>query len=104
MSSTIEILQKAPVASAHASNAKTATNIEEPKASINNWKGYEKVLFRIAFIFFIAISIPNSIEWYDQLIHLDWTSLHYRDLYDIARFGSGINWFGNTIFGNSLSG
>lgn len=68
------------------------------------WKGYEKILFRIAFIFFIAISIPNTPEWYTQLVALDWRHLNYRDLYDIARFGSGINFFGNKIFGTSLLG
>lgn len=69
-----------------------------------SWKGYQKVAFRIAFIFFICISIPNSLEWYKFVINIDWTNLHYRDLYDIARFGSGLNWFGNTIFGSNLSG
>lgn len=68
------------------------------------WKSYEKILFRIGFIFFIAICIPNSPEWYKQVFSIDWTNLHYRDLYDIARFGSGINFFGNTIFGSSLAG
>ncbi|MEI9920186.1 MAG: hypothetical protein WDO14_15535 [Bacteroidota bacterium] len=68
------------------------------------WKSYQKILFRIAFIFFIAISIPNSVEWYKFVVNIDWTNLHYRDLYDIARFGSGLNIFGNSIFGSSLSG
>jgi hypothetical protein len=68
------------------------------------WKSYQKIAFRIAFIFFIAISIPNSVEWYKFVVNIDWTNLHYRDLYDIARFGSGLNIFGNTIFGSSLSG
>lgn len=74
--------------------------IQTPKP----WKSYEKILFRIGFIFFVAICIPNSPEWYRQVLSIDWTSLHYRDLYDIARFGSGINFFGNTIFGSSLAG
>src|SRR5688572_29941677 len=68
------------------------------------WKEYEKVLFRIAFIFFIAISIPYSVEWYKIVFNIDWTNLHYRDLYDIARFGSGINLFGNSLFGSTLLG
>jgi hypothetical protein len=75
---------------------------EEPTPT--GWKKYEKILFRTGFIFFIAICIPNSAEWYGQVLRTDWTNLHYRDLYDIARFGSGINWFGNTIFGNTLLG
>jgi hypothetical protein len=68
------------------------------------WKEYEKILFRIGFIFFIAMSVPNTAAWYQHIVSIDWTSLHYRDLYDIARFGSGINWFGNTIFGSNLLG
>ena len=50
------------------------------------WKPYQKVLFRISFIFFILMSIPESPDWYTQVFTFDWTSLHYRDLYDIARF------------------
>lgn len=69
-----------------------------------SWNEYQKIAFRIAFIFFICISIPNSVEWYRFVVNIDWTNLHYRDLYDIARFGSGLNIFGNTIFGSSLSG
>ncbi|MFB6457798.1 hypothetical protein ACE38W_21185 [Chitinophaga sp. Hz27] len=68
------------------------------------WKLYQRLLFRIAFVFFIAISIPNTPEWYTQLAGLNWLHLNYRDLYDIARFGSGINFFGNTIFGSPLLG
>jgi hypothetical protein len=68
------------------------------------WKSYQKIAFRIASIFFVAISIPNNAEWYQHVFSIDWTRLHYRDLYDIARFGSGINFFGNTLFGNPLHG
>src|ERR1044072_2690707 len=68
------------------------------------WKGYQKIAFRIAFIFFVAISIPNNAEWYQHFFSIDWTRLHYRDLYDIARFGSGINFFGSTLFGSPLYG
>ncbi len=68
------------------------------------WKAYQKVLFRIAFIFFISISIPNNGEWYEHVWNIDWTNLHYRDLYDVARFGSGINLFGNKLFGSPLQG
>lgn len=68
------------------------------------WRGYQKVIFRIAFIFFISISIPNSVEWYRHVAAIDWTNLHYRDLYDIARFGSGLNFFGNKLFGSALNG
>jgi len=68
------------------------------------WSNGQKIAFRIAFIFFISIAIPNSPEWYDTVIHIDWTRLNYRDLYDIARFGSGINIFGDRLFGSTLLG
>lgn len=79
------------------------SNVVEFK-SPRPWKNYEKIIFRIAFVFFIAMSIPNSPEWYVLVFNIDWTNLHYRDLYDIARFGSGINFFGNKIFGSPLLG
>jgi hypothetical protein len=69
-----------------------------------HWKKWHLVAFRIAFLFFVSICIPNSTEWYKHVISIDWTNLHYRDLYDVARFGSGLNFFGNTVFGSSLEG
>ena len=68
------------------------------------WTKGQKIAFRIAFLFFISISIPNSTEWYNTVFHIDWTRLNYRDLYDIARFGSGINIFGERLFGSNLLG
>jgi hypothetical protein len=50
------------------------------------WKSYQKIAFRIAFIFFILMTIPENPGWYTQWFRFDWTSLHYRDLYDIARY------------------
>lgn len=86
--------------------------IELPENTINNqtntteqaWSGWQKVLFRIAFVFFVAMSLPNTLEWYKEIATFDWLHLHYRDLYDVSRFGSGLNFFGNKIFGSSLNG
>ncbi len=58
-----------------------------PRAS---WKGYQKVLFRIAFVFFILMSIPLSGGWYRNLVGIDWLNPHYRDIYDIARFNPNV--------------
>lgn len=68
------------------------------------WKPYQRILFRIGFVFFISLCIPNTLEWYKLVLHIDWTRLHYRDLYDIARFGSGIDLFGNKFLGSTLLG
>ncbi|MEZ0539357.1 hypothetical protein [Fibrella arboris] len=70
----------------------------------SGWSNTEKIAFRIAFIFFIAMALPNNVGWYRDVVALDWTNLHYRDLYDIARFGSGLSLFGNTLFGSPLLG
>src|ERR1700733_12066791 len=99
--SAIEIFSQT-ASSKHAATASTQTAKEIVPAK--EWKSWHRVLFRIAFIFFICICIPNSGEWYKIVFNIDWTNLHYRDLYDIARFGSGINFFGNTIFGSTLLG
>ncbi|WP_207426066.1 hypothetical protein [Pedobacter sp. SYSU D00535] len=77
---------------------------QEEKQTLTYWKPWHRVAFRIAFIFFIALSFPNSVEWYKHVANIDWTNLHYRDLYDIARFGSGINLLGNSVFGSTLLG
>jgi hypothetical protein len=96
-------IETAPLATPVNGNGKAkAAATTTPVATA--WTSTQKILFRIAFIFFISISIPNSVEWYKLVVHIDWTNLHYRDLYDIARFGSGINLFGNKLFGSTLQG
>jgi hypothetical protein len=55
-----------------------------------SWKAYQKVLFRIAFVFFILMSIPLSGGWYRNLMGIDWLNPHYRDIYDIARFNPNV--------------
>ena len=96
-------IETAPLATPVNGNGKvTAASTTTPVAT--TWTSTQKILFRIAFIFFISISIPNSVEWYKLVVHIDWTNLHYRDLYDVARFGSGINLFGNKLFGSTLQG
>lgn len=80
------------------------TPAEKVRKASKAWTLYQKILFRIAFVFFVFMSIPTNPGWYVHLFNLDWTSLHYRDLYDLARFSSGFNWVGNAIFDNNLLG
>ena len=58
----------------------------DDKERKKSWTEVEKLAFRIAFIFFVIMSIPWNWKWYTDLFAIDWTGLHYRDLYDIARF------------------
>jgi hypothetical protein len=55
-------------------------------ASPKPWKVYQRVAFRIAFIFFVIMCIPTSWNWYSNIFSMDWLHLKYRDVYDIARF------------------
>jgi len=59
------------------------------------WSAGEKYLFRTAFIFFIICCIPLNIEWYKTALGINIFDLHYRDLYDIARFNPSFvrKWF-----------
>lgn len=72
-------------------------------ATARPWTNTEKIAFRIAFFFFIVISLPNNLAWYGELIHFNWFRLNYRDLYDVARFDGGIaisrNFFGSPVMG-----
>jgi hypothetical protein len=54
------------------------------------WTTGEKIAFRIAFVFFIVMSLPTNAGWYKNVFSLDWLHLHYRDLYDVARFQPNI--------------
>ncbi|ADY52553.1 hypothetical protein Pedsa_2000 [Pseudopedobacter saltans DSM 12145] len=63
----------------------THNNITSEEA-FQPWKGWQIFLFRIAFIFFIVMSIPWDFRWYKSLFAINWFSVHYRDIYDIARF------------------
>lgn len=78
--------------------ANIENNTENTPAS---WSLYKKIAFRIAFVFFILVSIPLSSGWYQSLFAIDWTRPHYRDIYSIARFGTSVpNWF----FGSDRGG
>src|SRR5215203_3822642 len=65
-----------------------------PKAAlIGNsapWKKSALIIFRILFIYFILQAVPLDWKYYKHVFSIDWTSLHYRDLFYIARYTSQI--------------
>lgn len=72
-------------------NESTAQQVAAKKP----WSWQKKFGFRVLFIFFLAMSIPFSANWYKNVFTLDWSRPHYRDLYDIARFQpSFLSFFG----------
>jgi len=48
------------------------------------WKGYEKISFRIAFIFFFLLIVPTDIDYYKGWFKTDWAHLHIRDTGKLA--------------------
>jgi hypothetical protein len=56
------------------------------QTTTSTWQPWQRVLFRIAFPFFVLLSLPSDVGWYKNLVTIDWLHGHYRDVYDIARF------------------
>ncbi|HEX2536395.1 MAG TPA: hypothetical protein VHK69_21785 [Chitinophagaceae bacterium] len=77
---------------------------EHRKTTASRWTAGQKILFRAAFVFFVLMSLPTDGDWYRNLFSIDWTRLHYRDIYDLARFSSGFSFVGNALFGNTMLG
>jgi len=57
------------------------------------WKGYEKFLFRLFFIYFFLQAVPLDWKYYRQVFSIDWSSLGYGAIFKLAhyapRFTSG---------------
>lgn len=71
----------ADISSVSPASAETAV---QKITSGKDWNIYQLISFRIAFIFFVVMSIPSTAVWYKKLFSVDWINLHYRDLHDIA--------------------
>jgi hypothetical protein len=74
-----------PINTPYAPPATSAATAPAPAAR-QPWQPWQRVLFRIAFPFFILLSLPSDVGWYKNLVSIDWLHGHYRDVYDIARF------------------
>lgn len=50
------------------------------------WSPFEKVLFRVAFIYFAIQSIPLDWKYFRRLFQINWLNLTYADIFDLARY------------------
>lgn len=101
MSGRAEHLTEAPASQNMAGTYFHAANpIKEGRQS--NWTPGQKFTLRVAVIFFLIMSIPWSGDWYSNLFGIDWMHIHYRDIYDIARFNPSFVRFSNPLY--NLSG
>jgi hypothetical protein len=68
------------------SELKTTHSSEGNQKPFPEWKGYQRFLFRVAFLFFLVLAIPTSAKWYVFFFNLDWFQLHCRDLYNLTNY------------------
>jgi len=66
------LTQSAPV------NAKTKGTVQ--------WPAWQKIIFRVAFLFFMAMALPTSWDWVERIFEISWLNMNYRDLYDVAGY------------------
>jgi hypothetical protein len=50
------------------------------------WKRWETAAFRFFFIFFIIQAVPLDWKFYRELFSIDFTSLYYGDIFNLARY------------------
>lgn len=50
------------------------------------WKTWEIVAFRFFFIYFIIQTVPLDWKFYRELFSIDFTSLYYGDIFNLARY------------------
>ncbi|WP_205780538.1 hypothetical protein [Mucilaginibacter limnophilus] len=51
------------------------------------WTEYEKIAFRIFFIFFFILTVPFDREYFKQWFDIDWSNPHIRDLGGLGGYG-----------------
>jgi len=52
----------------------------------NTWKGYQKLAFRVAFIYFLLLCIPTYSAFYEAVFNIKLDKLVYHDLQSIVAF------------------
>ncbi len=53
---------------------------------VNQWSQFEKVVFRIAFVFFLIQIVPWHPAFYEQLFAINWLNPHFKQLLDLVVF------------------
>jgi hypothetical protein len=55
-------------------------------AALPPWKGYEKILFRFFFLYFILQAVPLDCKYYQKLFSIQWLDLKYGDIFNLSRY------------------
>lgn len=60
--------------------------VDQPDLKGVEWNGWQKILFRISFIYFFLQTVPLDWKYYWHLAGLDWLHLSFRDIFNIAKY------------------
>jgi hypothetical protein len=50
------------------------------------WKGYEIILFRLSFVYFLLQVVPLDWKYYRHLLNINWLQFSFRDLFNISKY------------------
>ncbi|MFB6457797.1 DoxX family protein [Chitinophaga sp. Hz27] len=59
-------------------------------AETRSWKHFEKLLFRVVFVYFLLQIIPLDGNFYQTLFKLDWSNIQYQDFFNLAHYSTHI--------------
>src|SRR6185295_17791773 len=76
-----------PVKTAVEETAKPVETAEQGnKKESPTWKNYQKVAFRIAFVYFLILCIPSYWSFYEGIWKIKLSKIVYHDLQNIVAF------------------
>lgn len=50
------------------------------------WKNYQKILFRVFFIYFLLQAFPADWKYYLHLLQINWSESSFRDIFNISKY------------------
>lgn len=60
--------------------------VHPASTSPSDWQGYEKIVFRFLFIYFLIQAVPLDWHFYRDLFTIHWGQGYYRDLFNLSRY------------------
>jgi len=61
-------------------------SIASPNQQLQEWKSWERNLFRFFFIFLSLLILPIDWKFYKEILAIDWVNLHFHDLFRLSKY------------------
>src|SRR5437763_15772759 len=52
----------------------------------DQWKGYEKLLFRFFFLYFFIQALPLDLNYFKVIFSVNWLHVQYTDIFNLSRY------------------